>query len=152
MYSDKSEISVKNYVFEIIRALIAALIITLAAVLVAALAIKFFNVPTSAITIINAAIKGVSVFVSALIFLRLPNSGYLRGIILGVLYIALSYVVFSLFNGEFKFGINILNDFAFGAVAKASRILYNILINLFIFGGFYYETHSGCCEIDHLQR
>ena len=117
MYSDKSEISVKNYVFEIIRALIAALIITLAAVLVAALAIKFFNVPTSAITIINAAIKGVSVFVSALIFLRLPNSGYLRGIILGVLYIALSYVVFSLFNGEFKFGINILNDFAFGAVA-----------------------------------
>ena len=45
MYSDKSEISVKNYVFEIIRALIAALIITLAAVLVAALAIKFFNVP-----------------------------------------------------------------------------------------------------------
>ena len=115
MYSDKSEVSVKNYVFEIIRALIAALIITLAAVLVAAL--KFFNVPTSAITIINAAIKGVSVFVSALIFLRLPNSGYLRGIILGVLYIVLSYVVFSLFNGEFKFGINILNDFAFGAVA-----------------------------------
>lgn len=116
MYSDKSEATFKKYVFEILRALIAALVVTLALILIAAFAIKTFNVPTDAITIINSVIKGVSVLVATLVFLRLPNSGYLRGLIVGILYIALSFVVFSLFNGEFKFGINLLNDFAFGAV------------------------------------
>ena len=117
MYSDKSEITVKNYVFEIVRALIAALIVTLALILLAAFVIKTCNVPTGAIPIINSVIKGVSVLVATLVFLRLPNSGYVRGLIVGILYIALSFVVFSLFNGEFKLGINLLNDFAFGAVA-----------------------------------
>ncbi len=117
MYSDKSEATFKKYVFEILRALIAALVVTLALILIAAFAIKTFNVPTDAITIINSVIKGVSVLVATLVFLHLPNSGYLRGLIVGILYIALSFVVFSLFNGEFKFGINLLNDFAFGAVA-----------------------------------
>lgn len=117
MHFDKSEITVKNYVFEIVRALIAALVITLALILIAAFVIKTFNVSTGAIPVINSVIKGVSVLVATLVFLRLPNSGYIRGLIVGILYIALSFVVFSLFNGEFKFGINLLNDFAFGAVA-----------------------------------
>ena len=117
MYSDKSEITVKNYVFEIVRALIAALVVTLALILLAAFCIKTFNVPTGTIPIKNSVIKGVSVLFSTLVFLRLPDSGYIRGFVVGILYIALSFVTFSLFNGEFKFGISLLNDFAFGAIA-----------------------------------
>lgn len=105
-----------SYVFEMFRALIVALIITLALVLIAALVIKLFNIPTDYIGIINQVIKGVSIFLSALICLKKKSGGFIRGIILGLTYILLSYVVFSLFNGAFSFGISLLNDVALGAV------------------------------------
>lgn len=116
MRTNDGVVEKKSYVFEMLKALIVALIITLVLVLAAALIIKLFNLPTESISIVNQVIKGVSIFVSALLCLRLKNCGFIRGIILGILYIALSYVVFSLFNGEFLFGINLLNDVALGAV------------------------------------
>ena len=109
MRTNDGVVEKKSYVFEMLKALIVALIITLVLVLAAALIIKLFNLPTESISIVNQVIKGVSIFVSALICLRLKNCGFIRGIILGILYIALSYVVFSLFNGEFLFGINLFS-------------------------------------------
>lgn len=112
-----AEATKKNYVFESIRALIAAILFTLGMILLAAFLIKLLNVPTDCIPIINACIKCVSIFAAALICLRLPSAGYLRGIILGVSYILLAYVIFSLLNGEFCVGLSLLNDVALGAVA-----------------------------------
>ena len=106
----------KNYFFEIIKALIVALILTMLLVLASALIIKLFNIPSSYISVFNQVIKGVAIFVSALVSLKLPVGGYARGIILGVLYIALAFVVFSLFNGSFTFSMSLLNDIALGAV------------------------------------
>lgn len=106
----------RSYVLEMLKAMIVALIITLALILISAFAIKLFNVPTEYISIFNQVIKGVSIFVAALICLKAPNGGFIRGIILGILYILLSYVVFSLFNGKFEFGISLLNDAVLGAV------------------------------------
>lgn len=106
-----------SYLLETVKALVISLIITLVAVLLAALIIKLCNVPTSAIPIINQVIKGVSILTAALISFKLPKNGWLRGMIFGILYIALTFVVFSLLDGEFKFGISLLTDVALGAVS-----------------------------------
>lgn len=104
------------YVTEMIKTVIFAVIITLVLVLIAALIIKFFSVPTSAIPAINQVIKGVSIVVSELVFFKQKNYGFLRGIILGLSYIFLSSLVFALFNGSFSFGISLLNDVTFACV------------------------------------
>ena len=106
----------RTYLFELIKALIFSIIVTLVLVLISAFIIKFFNVSTNAIPIINQVIKGVSIFLSALIFFKRKGGGFLRGLILGVAYICLSSFIFSLFNGSFSFGISVLNDLTFSAV------------------------------------
>ncbi len=108
----------KNYTAEIIKAVVVAVIISLAAILIEALVVKFAGVPTGALPIINQVIKGVSILAACLICLRLPKNGWLRGIIVGLVYIVLAFVLFSLLNGaKFKFGLSILNDIALGAVS-----------------------------------
>lgn len=116
MKNTDAPVNAKSYVFEMLRALIAALVVTLVLVLASALLIKLLNIPTAYIGVLNQVNKGVSVLTAALLCLRLPKAGYLRGIILGIAYILLSYLVFSLFSGEFSAGISLLNDVALGAV------------------------------------
>lgn len=108
----------KSYTLEMLKALIIALIISLVSVLIMAFFIKIFNIPTTAISIINQIIKGVSILAAALISFRLPKNGWLRGLFFGILYSLLTFVVFSLLDEEgFKFGISLLNDVALGAVS-----------------------------------
>ncbi len=107
----------KSYAIEMLKALIIALIISLVAVLIMAFFIKVFNIPTSAISIINQIIKGLSILIAALIAFTLPKNGWLRGIIFGILYSLLTFVVFSLLDEDgFKIGLSLLNDVSLGAV------------------------------------
>ena len=113
---EKVKVSKGGYILEQIKVLIVSLIITLVLVLISAFAIKIFNIPTKAIIVINQVIKGVSVLVSALICFKLHSGGYIRGLIFGLLYVFVTYLVFSLFNGNFSGGLSLVNDIAFGAV------------------------------------
>ncbi len=106
-----------SYLKEIICALIVALIVTLVSVLGAAFAIKTFNISTEYIGIINQVIKGASIFIAALCCLKKPGARFVRGILTGIAYILLAFVVFSLFNGSFNFGVSLFNDAVLGAVS-----------------------------------
>lgn len=106
-----------KYVLETVIAVFVALIISLILVVVAAFAIKLFSIPDNAIMIINQVIKGLSILVAGLICLKLPNNGWLRGFIVGLVYILLAFVVFSLLSGEFTFGLSLLNDAVLGGVS-----------------------------------
>lgn len=106
-----------NYFLETIIAIFVALIISLILVVIAAFAIKLFNISDSAIVIINQVIKGLSILIAGVICLKLPHSGWLRGFILGLLYILLAFVVFSLLSGEFVFDLTLLNDAVLGGVS-----------------------------------
>lgn len=105
-----------SYVLEMIKALVIAIIISLIGVLLAALIIKLCNLPDKVIPIINQVIKGLSILIACLISFKLPHNGWVRGIVMGIFYIALSFVVFSLLDGKFNFGLSLLNDVALGAV------------------------------------
>ncbi len=106
-----------SYVLETIIAVFVALIFSLILVVIAAFAIKLFNIDDSAIRIINQVIKGLSILLAGIICLKLPHNGWLRGFIVGVLYILVAYVVFSLLAGEFIFDLTLLNDTVLGGVS-----------------------------------
>ena len=108
----------RHYFFEIVKAIIIAVIISLAAILGLAFLIKAVNIPASMIPIINQVIKGVSILTACLICLRLPHNGWLRGIMVGIVYIFAAYLIFSLLDGaKFSFGLGLLNDLALGSVS-----------------------------------
>ena len=115
----ENEVSVKKKspILEVIKAVIIALIISLVGVLLAALVIKLFNVPSVAIPVINQVLKGISVLVACLISFKMPKNGWVKGIAVGFFYTALAFVIFSLLDGAFKFDLTILNDLAIGCVS-----------------------------------
>lgn len=106
----------RGYVFEIVKANIIALIFALTAVLLSALIVKFFNVSDTAIPIINQVIKSLAIVIGCLFSLKKPNNGWIRGIICGFIFVWLSFVVFSLLNSKFEFGLSLLNDCVLGMV------------------------------------
>ena len=107
----------KHYFFEIVKAIIIAVIISLAAILVLAFLIKTANIPSDTIPIINQIVKGASILIACLLCLKLPRNGWLRGLAVGIVYILLAFVIFSLLNSaKFNFGLNLLNDIALGSV------------------------------------
>ncbi len=112
----ENESKKSSAIFEILKALIIAVILSLVLVLIAALVIKLFNLSDGIIPIINQVIKGVSILLGCLIAIKSKTNSWLRGIIIGILYIALAYVIFSLLDGKFAFGLSILNDVALGSI------------------------------------
>lgn len=107
----------RGYVFEVVKANIIALIVALVGVLLSALIVKWCNIPDKAIPIINQVIKTVAVFAGILISLKKPTNGWLRGMITGFIFVWLSYLVFSLLDMNFSFGLHLLNDSVLGMVA-----------------------------------
>ncbi len=85
-------------------------------VLLAAFALKLFNIKDGVIPVINQVIKGVSILVGCLVAVRHKQNTWLKGIVIGILYIALAFVIFSLLDGEFSFGLHILNDVVLGSI------------------------------------
>ena len=108
----------KHYMLEVVKAVIVAVVISLAGILILAFLIPALNISNNVIPIINQVIKGLAILVSCLIALRLPKNGWVRGIVVGLVYVILAFVIFSLLNGaQFNFGLNVLNDVALGAVS-----------------------------------
>ena len=110
------EKTIKNggSVWEFVKALIVAIIFTLLMVLIFAAVIRFLSVETAYIPIINQIIKCLSIVLSMLIcFTRRPN-GWLRGFLFGILYIFVSFLIFSAFSSQFDFDLKLLNDCVLG--------------------------------------
>ena len=107
----ENEVKKGTAIFETVKALIIAVILSLVSVLLAALVIKLFNLGNGAIPIINQVIKGVSILLGCLIAIKSKHNSWLKGIVIGILYIALSFVIFSLLDG-----LGILNDVALGSI------------------------------------
>lgn len=107
----------KHYTLEIIKAVIIALILSLLLVLLAAFIIKIANLDTGLVAVFNQIIRSLSIFVACLFSLRLHGNGWLRGIIAGLLYSILAYVIFSLIGGGFSFDLTLLNNLVLGMVS-----------------------------------
>lgn len=93
-----------------------SVIFTLAAVLVFALAVKLFSLPSAAITPVNQAVKFIAVFLGCFFCIR-PGKAFFKGLLCGAVVAAVTYFLFAIIAGSISFGwMNVL-DVLFGALA-----------------------------------
>ena len=107
---------VGNGLFQIIKGVATALAISLAWALTFALILRFVPLGDRAIYPINQTVKVVAVGISTLLFVR-GEKGFLKGIGIGLLFSALSYLTFSAIGGDFSLSWLIVAELALSAFA-----------------------------------
>lgn len=115
--NDESNVSILSGV---LKGSLFAVSVSLIAILVFAFIIKLTSIGDGFISPINQAIKGISILMGCFYaFKQASSNGLIKGILIGVLYVLLSFFIFSLLNGQLSFTKTFLNDMVFGAVIGA---------------------------------
>ena len=119
----------KNNMMLYVRGALIAVSVSLVGILVFAFLIRFVGISDSMIMPVNQVIKIVSIFVGVWFALRNnKEKGAVRGIIIGLAYTMLAYLVFSILSGSFTLGLTTLTDILFGAIIGA--ICGVIIVNI----------------------
>ena len=107
-------------ILSVIKGSLIALCFTLVGILIFAFILKFTNIPESMILPVNQVIKGVSVFFGVFIGLKKSKEmGLVSGLLIGLIYTIVAFLVFSALNGSFLLDKRLLNDTLFGGVMGA---------------------------------
>ena len=102
---------------------------SLVCILIFAFILKYTTVSESIIQPINQVIKGISILIACwVVGKNIKNNGWLWGMITGLIYTTLAFLIFSILDGSFNFGITLLNDIIFGSLGGA--IAWIICISL----------------------
>ena len=130
-YDMSSSVEVKKSIniLSIINGAIISIALTLIFILAFAFIIRFTNLDEKWIFPINQVIKIVSLFIGMIIaFKKNSNKGLIKGIIIGLLYYILSFVVFSILQASFSIDIKNLYDLLL--TTFMSGIIGIIIINI----------------------
>ena len=104
----------------VLKGSLIALAISMAGILVFAFFIKYVAVPTSAIKPVNQVIKGISLLVGCFVALKKADKmGLVSGLLIGLCYTVLAFLVFSILDGNFEFSRTLVNDLLFGGIIGA---------------------------------
>ena len=118
---EKSEIKTHQSIAKnLIKGVLIALCFSLIGILIFAFILKFTNISESVITPINQIIKGVSIFLGVFIALKKQReTGLVTGLLIGLVYTIVAFLVFSALSRQFNFDITLLNDSIFGSIIGA---------------------------------
>ena len=101
----------------ILKGSLVALSVSLVGILIFAFFIKYVAVPTEAIKPINQVIKGISLLIGTFVALRKVNQmGLINGLLIGLCYTIIAFLVFSILDGNFEFNKTLVNDLLFGGI------------------------------------
>ncbi|MCI6542238.1 MAG: TIGR04086 family membrane protein [Firmicutes bacterium] len=101
----------------VLKGSLVALSISLVSILIFAFFIKYVAVPTNAIKPINQVIKGLSLLIGTFVALKkVDKMGLINGLLIGLAYTILAFVVFSILDGHFEFTKSLVNDLLFGGL------------------------------------
>lgn len=106
-----------NYILPIIKGSFWGVAFSLLCILIFAFILKYTTLSESTIQPINQVIKGISLLVACFVASRKINKkGWLVGILIGLCYTLLTFIIFSILNGGFSFGLPLLFDTLFGTI------------------------------------
>lgn len=113
----------------ILKASLIGVVVSILLVLLFAFVLKFVDLGTGTISLVDQIIKILSIIVAVLILNKAEGEGLLiKGIIAGAVYSLITFIVFSVLNGGIRFSVGILSDIAFSAlVGGVIAILVNII-------------------------
>ena len=109
--SSSDGIKRKNLLFDVIKGALVSVSITLVIILLFAVIVRFLNISDSWIFPINQVIKVISIIFGVIVLLKNNREkGFLKGLLLGIIYFLLSFFVFSILQGNFSFALKNLYD------------------------------------------
>lgn len=101
----------------IVKGSLIALCVSLVGILIFAFCLKFTSLSDKLITPINQVIKGISIFLGVFFGLRKrKDKGLLGGLMIGLIYTIVAFLVFSLLNSSFVFDLTLAYDIIFGTL------------------------------------
>ena len=120
----------KNSFLNYLKGALTAVSATLIMILLFAVIVRFFNVSDSWIFPINQVIKVISIILGLVVMLKDNSKGFLKGLILGLIYFVLSFLIFSILQGKFSISIKNLYDLILTTLmgGLAGIIIVNIII------------------------
>ena len=108
--------SENSALFQIVNGTGIAVLFALVATVLFSFILRLTPVPDSVIMPVDQCIKALAVLFGCLFSLR-GEKGWLKGLAVGMLTVALTGFVFSAVARDFSFSLLLLAEFAFGAVA-----------------------------------
>lgn len=110
----------RENVFQVLKATLAAVIFCLACVLIFSLIIQLLSLPTDAVKPVNQVLKTLSIAAGGVLFIR-GGRGLIKGAVYGVITVLVTYVLFSVIASSFAvtwlFALEILLGAASGAIS-----------------------------------
>lgn len=121
----------KSFFTDTARSVFYSLLISFAAILLFAVIVKTFGITEKTISAINTGIKTFAILTGVLIGIKDRKSGLIKGLLAGLLYIVLSFLIFALLDGGFANAKFSVFDLLLGAVAGiiSGVIKVNLKIN-----------------------
>ena len=112
----------------ICKGVLCAVIVTLLFILGFALVVQLSGMSSAVITPIMQVVKVVCIFVAVAIAIKPAKSkGWLFGALVGLLYMVLTFLIFSLLDGKFTIGFTALSDLLFQTlVGLVSSVLLRL--------------------------
>ena len=113
----------------ILKGSLIAVVVSLVGILFFAFIIKMFGITDEFLKPVNQIIKALSIFLGVFGGLKTyKEKGLVLGLVIGLVYTLLAFLVFSALNGNFKFDKSLLTDVLFGGIMGA--ISGVIVVNL----------------------
>lgn len=98
----------------IIKGVLCAVVITLLFILGFALLVQLAGFSNQVISPVMQIVKVICIFVAVAIALKpVKSKGWLFGALVGLLYMVVTFLIFSLIDGKFNIGISALSDLLF---------------------------------------
>ena len=97
----------------------ASVIVAIALILVFALIIRYVGISNNWIKPINISIKIISICVGVFIATKDGQHGLKKGVIVGIIFILLASIIFSILTKSFMFDLSLLADLGLGVVCGA---------------------------------
>ena len=117
---DIARIDIKrtNPILAVTKGVFWAVSMSLLGVLLFAVVIKYTSVSENAIQPINQVIKILSILIGCFVVgKKFESKGWLWGIIIGVTYTLVAFIVFSILDGSFNITSNLFYDILFGGIS-----------------------------------
>jgi len=113
----------------IIKCCLIGIVATLIGVVIFAFVLKFADLPTTFISYINDVIKAFGIFIMVMCLKKSNTEKLLiKAVFAGLIYSLLSFIIFSVLNGNFVLNISFLYDLLFAViVAVISAVIINVL-------------------------
>ncbi len=107
-----------NFIITICKGGLFSLCFSLILILIFAFILRFITIDDSVISPVVSIIKGTSILVGTFLAMKnIKEMGFITGLIIGLTYIIISFICFSILDSfTFEFNKTLLNDIIFGTI------------------------------------